>query len=107
MENKELTVTKWVLIVRPKIPRMPQKKIQPKMSAQAQKLKIFEKKSSLWVSVVRGTKIAQGYRFSHAMGIMLWTFWQLKLFCILREYVFFYYLLQYIWVFFQRIITYC
>ena len=59
----------------------------------------FLKKSSLWVSVVRGTKVAQGYRFSHAMGIMLWTFWQLKLFCILREYVFFYYLLQYIWGF--------
>ena len=71
---------------------------KPRMSAQAQKFEIFEK-SSLWVSIVRCTKIAQGYRFSHAMGIMLWTFWQLKLFCILREYVFFYYLLQYIWGF--------
>ena len=46
MENmdKELTVPKWVLIVRPKIPQMPQK-FQPKMSAQAQKFKIFEKSS--------------------------------------------------------------
>ena len=46
MENmdKELTVPKWVLIVRPKIPQMPQK-FQPKMSAQAQKFKIFEKRS--------------------------------------------------------------
>ena len=50
MENmdKELTVPKWVLIVRPKIPQMPQK-FQPKMSAQAQKFKIFEKKLSLGV----------------------------------------------------------
>ena len=54
MENmdKELTVPKWVLIVRPKIPQMPLK-IQPKMSAQAQKFDIFEK-NALWVSVVRG-----------------------------------------------------
>ena len=45
MENmdKELTVPKWVLIVRPKIPQM---------STQAQKFEIFEKKT-LWVSVVR------------------------------------------------------
>ena len=47
MENmdKELTVPKWVLIVRPKIPQMPQK-------VSTQKGKIFEK-SSLLVSVVR------------------------------------------------------
>ena len=53
MENmdKEHTVQKWVLIVRPKIPKC-LKKFQPKMSAQAQKFKIFEK-NSLWVSVVR------------------------------------------------------
>ena len=44
MENmdKELTVPKWVLIVQPKKAQMPQK-----MSAQAQKFKIFEKKLSL------------------------------------------------------------
>ena len=50
MENmdKELTVPKWVLIVWPKIPQMPQK-ISPKMSAQVQKFKIFEKRLSLGV----------------------------------------------------------
>ena len=44
--DKELTVPKWVLIVWPKIPQIPQmpQKFQPKMSAQAQKFKIFEKK---------------------------------------------------------------
>ena len=44
MENmdKELTVPKWVLIVHLKIPQI-LKKFQPKMSAQAQKLKILEK----------------------------------------------------------------
>ena len=46
MENmdKELTVPKWV----PKIPQMPQK-FWPKMSTQAQKFDIFEKKLSLGV----------------------------------------------------------
>ena len=34
--DKELTVPKWVLIVHPKIPQIPQK-FQPKMSAQAPK----------------------------------------------------------------------
>ena len=34
--DKELTVLKWVLLVRPKTLQMPQK-YQPKMSAQAQK----------------------------------------------------------------------
>ena len=38
--DKELTVPKWVLIVRPKI---------PKMSAQAQRFELFEKKLSLGV----------------------------------------------------------
>ena len=40
MENmdKKLTVSQWVLIVRPKIPQMPQK-------ISAQKLEIFEKKN--------------------------------------------------------------
>ena len=46
----ELTVQKWVLIVRPKIPQMPQK-----ISAQnvCQRFKIFEKKNFFWVSLVR------------------------------------------------------
>ena len=49
--DKELTVPKWVPIVRPKIPQMPQK-----ISAQnvCPSPKTFEKKNSLWVSVVRG-----------------------------------------------------
>ena len=47
--DKELAVPKWVLIVRPKIPQMPQK-----MSAQ--KLEIFEKKLSLGFRVVRVCK---------------------------------------------------
>ena len=41
--DKELTEPKWVLIVWPQ-----------NISAQAQKFEIFEKKSSLWMSVVRG-----------------------------------------------------
>ena len=46
MENmdKKLAVTKWVLIVQQKKPQMPQK-----ISAQAQKFQIFEKKLSLGV----------------------------------------------------------
>ena len=54
MENmdKELAVPKWVLIVWPKIPQMPQK-----ITAQAQKFEIFEK--ALWVSVVRAFKRLQ------------------------------------------------
>ena len=50
MENmvKELTVPKWVLIVRPKYPKC-LKNFQPKMSAQAQKFEIFENKLSLGV----------------------------------------------------------
>ena len=47
------TVPKWVLINRPKkYPKCP-KKFQPDLSAQAQNFGIFEKKNSLWVSVVR------------------------------------------------------
>ena len=42
--DKGLTVPKWVLIVWPKIPQMPQN-----FSAQAQKFGIFEKKISLGV----------------------------------------------------------
>jgi len=53
--DTELTVPKWVLIVWPKIPQMPQK-----ITAQAQKFEIFEK--ALWVSVVHGWHIAKvGY----------------------------------------------
>ena len=58
MENmdKGLTVPKWVLIVRPKIPKMP-----PKFSAQfvcpSQKVWDCRKKRSLWVSVVRELSI--------------------------------------------------
>ena len=50
--DMELTVPKWVLIALSNIPQMPQK-LQPKMSTQAQKFEVFEKKSSLWVSAVR------------------------------------------------------
>ena len=35
------------------------KTFQPKMSAQAQKFEIFEKKSSLWKSVVRALEAVQ------------------------------------------------
>ena len=49
MENmdKGLTVTKWVLINHPKIPRMPQN-----LSAQAQKFGILMKKRLHWASIV-------------------------------------------------------
>ena len=52
MENmdKELTVPKWVLIVQPKIPQMPQN-LSANLSAQAQKFN--EKKASLGVGVGR------------------------------------------------------
>ena len=46
--DKELTVPKWMLIVRSKMPKC-LKKCQPKMSAQAQKFEIFEKNLSLGV----------------------------------------------------------
>ena len=50
MENmdKELTVPKWVLINRPKIPQMP-KTYLPKLSAQAKSLGFWWKKASLGV----------------------------------------------------------
>ena len=56
--DKELTVPKWVLIVRPKIPQMPQK-------ISARKFKIFEKKlflgvRSLWDEAIE--KILTGKR---------------------------------------------
>ena len=54
MENmdKELTVPKWVLIVPPKIPQIPQK-----ISAQnVCPSPIFLKKSSLWVTLVCDSK---------------------------------------------------
>jgi hypothetical protein len=41
--NKELTVPKWVLIIRPKIPKMP-KIYLPNLSAQAQNFGILMKK---------------------------------------------------------------
>ena len=52
MENmdKGLTVSKWVLINRPKILKMPQK-----LSAQAQKFGILMKKRPHWASVVRAS----------------------------------------------------
>ena len=46
--DKELTVPKWVLMVRPKIFKMPQK-FRPKMSARTQKFKIFEEMLPLGV----------------------------------------------------------
>ena len=50
MENmdKGLTVSKWVLIVWPKIPQMPQN-LSAQLSAQAQKFWISMKKASLGV----------------------------------------------------------
>ena len=55
MENmeKELTVPKWVLINSPaeNTPNA-SNNFSSKWSAQAQKFRIFENKSSLWVSVV-------------------------------------------------------
>ena len=50
--DKELTVPKWVLIVRPKIPQMPQK-ISAQNVCPSPKVGDFRKKSSFWVSVVR------------------------------------------------------
>ena len=47
--DKGLSVTKWVLIVWPKVPQMPQN-----LSAKAQKFKIFNEKRLYWASVVRG-----------------------------------------------------
>ena len=54
MENMGLTVPKWVLIVWPKIPQMPQN-----LSAQfvfpIPKVKDFNEKRLHWASVVRGS----------------------------------------------------
>ena len=46
--DKALTVPKWVVINRPKIPQMP-KLYQPKLSSQAQKFGILMKKASLGI----------------------------------------------------------
>ena len=56
MENmdKGLTVQKWELINRPKIPQLPQK-FSTQFVCLSQKFGIFEKKNSLWVSVVRAS----------------------------------------------------
>ena len=51
--DKELTVPKQCLQFGQKYPKC-LIKFQPNLSAQAQKFLIFEKKNSLWVSVVRG-----------------------------------------------------
>ena len=68
MENmdKELTVPKWVLIVRPKIPQMP-KKFQPKCLPKPKSSR-FLKKSSLWVSVVRALLYYEKPTFSTWIG---------------------------------------
>ena len=50
--DKGLTVPRWVLQFDRKYPKCPQT-FRPSLSAQAQKLRIFKKKSSLQVSVVR------------------------------------------------------
>ena len=52
MENmdKELTVPKWVLINRPKIPQMPQN-LYPKLSAQAPKFGIVMKKGFIALGI--------------------------------------------------------
>ena len=57
MENmdKGLTVPKWVMIVWPKIPQMPQNYI-PNLSAQARKFHFNEKRLH-WASVVRDSEI--------------------------------------------------
>ena len=54
MENmdKGLTVPKWVLINRPKMPQMPQN-VSTQMFAQAQKFGISMKKGFIGASVVR------------------------------------------------------
>ena len=54
MENmaKDLSVPKWVLIVQPKIPHMPQKNFSPKCLRKPKSSR-FLKKSSLWMSVLR------------------------------------------------------
>ena len=75
MENMdtELTVPKWVLIVRPKIPQMPQK-------ISAQKFEIF-KKSCLGVSVVRVVEYRQRllwYRLLQSTLEEILHFWSLN-----------------------------
>ena len=58
MENleKEVTVPKWVQIVRPKIPQLLQN-----ISANAQKFEIFEKNTSLRVVQTDGTSYQPPY----------------------------------------------
>ena len=54
MENmdKVLTVPKWVLIVRPKIPQMPQN-LSAQFVCQSPKVLDFNEKRLYWASVVR------------------------------------------------------
>ena len=64
MENmdKGLTVPKWMLINRPKIPQIPQN-----LSVQAQKFGISVKKGFIWASVVRD----YNYAFLRFHGLSL------------------------------------
>ena len=61
--DKRLTVPKWVLINRPKVPQMPQN-FWSNLSAKAQKFEIFERKISLWVSVVRALDTCNAIKVS-------------------------------------------
>ena len=63
--DKGLTVPKWVLIVWPKIPQMPQN-----LSAQIvfpnPKVLDFNEKMLHWASIVRVFSLEQGPNFGHA-----------------------------------------
>ena len=61
MENvdKELTVQKWVLIVRPKIPQMPQN-LSAQFVCTSPKFLYFNEKRLHWAFVVRGTSHSDG-----------------------------------------------
>ena len=67
MENmdKGLTVPKWVLIVRPKIPQMPQNLSAQFVSPSPKELD-FNEKSLHWASVVLGAvHTTMGLKFIH------------------------------------------
>ena len=67
--DKDHTVRKWGLIVRPKIPHMPQK-----FSAQfvCQSPKVWNsRKKTLWVSVVREAALPSSEKFMLSFGQQL------------------------------------
>ena len=69
--DKGLTVQKWVLIIRPKIPQMP-KNLSAQFVCPSPKVLNFNEKRLHWASVVHGFThyIKKSVRFSNCCGLL-------------------------------------